>query len=120
VEAQWNFRFIPKKKTKKPPTINETLKLWEEKKGIKQIAEIRGLSETTVFGHIEKLVEKKKIKREDLIRLASTELKRAMPKIQKAFKDLKTDKLTPVFEHFNGKYSYDDLKLVRMMIKWTR
>ncbi|HRY60376.1 MAG TPA: helix-turn-helix domain-containing protein [Patescibacteria group bacterium] len=106
---------IPKKKGKKTHTINETLKLWKEGKGITQIAEIRALSENTVFSHIERLVEKGKVERKELMRLASTDLKRALPKIEKAFKDLKTRKLTPVFEYFKGRHSYDDLRLARMI-----
>lgn len=109
---------VPKKekKKKKPSTYSETLKLWKEEKGIKQIADIRGLSEKTIFGHIEELVEKGKIEKDELMRMVQPDLKHALPKIHKAFKELNTEKLTPVFEHFNARYSYDDLKLARMMM----
>lgn len=106
-----------KKKEKKPSTKDETLKLWKEGRAIGQIAEIREMSEKTIFGHIEDLVEKGKIEKNELMRIASTELVRALPKIQSVFKDLDTNKLTPVFEHFKGRYSYDDLKLARMLME---
>ena len=40
-----------------------------------------------------------------------------LSKIHTVFKDLDTDKLSPVFEHFKGKYLYDELQLARMMME---
>jgi ATP-dependent exoDNAse (exonuclease V) alpha subunit len=109
--------FTPKKKAKKLSTHSETLKYWDEGKGIAQIAQIRDLSEKTIFSHIEDLVEKGKIKREDLMRIIPAHLTHSLLKIHSAFKDLDTEKLTPIFDHFNGRYSYDELKLARMLLE---
>ena len=108
---------IPKKKKKKVSTHNETLKLWEDGRGIRQIAEIRALSEKTIFGHIEDLVQKGKIKRTDLARIVPAHLTHSLLKIHSVFRDLNTDKLTPVFDKFQGRYSYDELKLARMLME---
>lgn len=109
--------FFVKKKKVKATTYDETLKLWQEGKNIKDIALTRNLSDKTIFSHIEELYEKKKISKDDLMQACSDKLKKDLPKIHIAFKKLNTDKLTPVFEYFQALYSYDDLKLARMLIK---
>jgi len=106
-----------KGKKDKISTYDETLALWQEGKNIAQIAKTRAISEKTVFDHIETLVGDKKIKKNDLVRIVSADLLRHIPIIQDVFKKLKTDKLTPVFERFGGRYSYDDLKIARLMMK---
>ncbi len=79
---------------------------------IEEIADERNLSVDTIIGHIEKLVELKE----------KVELKHVLPKkkdkdiIVKAFKDLKTTKLTPVFEKLKGKYTYHEIRLVRVSL----
>lgn len=97
-------------------TYKTTLALWNEGKTINEIAEERGLKERTIFDHIEELVKTKDIQRDDLTRLVTPALARAIPKIHALFKELDTDKLTPVFEEFDGLYSYDDIRLARMLI----
>jgi len=110
-------QIVSKKSKKKASTSSETLRLWKEGKDVLQIAKIRNLSEKTVFGHIEDLVKKEEIERADLARIMPPEVFHDLSKIHAVFKSLKTDKLTPVFEHFRGKYFYDDLRLARMMIE---
>lgn len=107
---------IPKTKKKKVSTYDETLKLWKEGLSIHEIANTRKVSGTTIFGHIEELVRLKKIPSLNLARELSPQLVKDLSKIHLVFKTLNTDRLTPVFEHFKGKYSYDDLKLARMMM----
>lgn len=102
-------------KPKKGGTYTETLRLWNEGKNIPEIAKERGYSEGTIFSHIEKLIEKNKIDRSDLKRLITSDFARVLPDIQAVFRELDTDKLSLVFEEFRGKYSYDELRLARMM-----
>ncbi len=104
-------------KKKKTDTQEETLILWNEGKIISEIAEARKLTEATIFGHIEELVEKGKISKASLSRLLNAQLSKALPAIQGVFKKLDTNKLTPVFENFDGKYSYDDIRIARIMLK---
>lgn len=90
----------------------KTQEMLKEGLGIEEIAEKRSLSKDTIIGHIEKLVELKE----------EVELKHVLPtkkdkdKIVKAFKELETRKLTPVFEHLKGKYTYHEIRLVRASI----
>ncbi len=93
----------------KTPSHEKTKSMLAEGKTIKEIAEERNLSVDTIIGHIEKLKELKE----------SFEIGHTLPKkkdvdaIKKAFKELKTTKLTPVFEYCKGKYDYKDIRIVR-------
>lgn len=102
---------------KKVDTKDETLSLWQSGKTIGEIAETRGLKEVTIFSHVEELVSKQKIASAELSRLLTPALEKSLPEIHAAFRALDTDKLTPVFEKLNGKYSYDELRIARMLIK---
>ncbi len=101
----------------KADTYKTTLAMWEEGKTIQEISAARGIKERTVFDHLEELVKQKALAPENLGRLMSAELKSGLEKIHEAFKELDTDKLTPVFEKFAGKYSYDDIRLARILIE---
>ena len=76
---------------------------------LKEIAEARDLSIDTIIGHIEKLAELKE----------KIELKHVLPKkkdlatIKSAFDVLETKKLTPVFDELKGKYTFNEIRLVR-------
>jgi len=106
-----------KKEKKTSSTADQTLEFWKKEMNIGEIAEARDLSEKTILGHIESLVREKKIKRDEIIRILPAAIMPDLPDIYRAFKDLKTDKLTPIFEFFKGKYTFDDLKLVRMTLE---
>ncbi len=93
-----------------------TLAMWEEGKTIAEIAAERGLKERTIFDHVEELLKEGNIKRADLARLVTPALAEGLPQIHSLFRELDTDKLTPVFEEFAGLYSYDDIRLARMLI----
>lgn len=102
--------------SEKLDTYTETLLLWNEGKDAKQISELRKFTEGTILSHIEKLILKDKIKRTDLSRILTQSLKNSLPKIHSAFRELDTDKLSPVFEKFNGKFSYEELRIARLFI----
>jgi len=103
-------------KQEKTDTYNGTLQLWNEGKTILQIAEARGFAEGTILNHIEKLVTAGKISRGSLSRTVTPLLKHSLQEIHDAFHELDTDKLSTVFEKFNGLYSYDDLRLARLLL----
>jgi ATP-dependent exoDNAse (exonuclease V) alpha subunit len=108
---------VPKGKKKKQSTHNETLKLWNDGFNLSLIAEIRKLSETTILCHIEDLVNTQKISKSNVIRIIPEKILSDLPIIVAKFKDLGHDRLSPIFAYFNGKYSFDELKIVRMTIK---
>ncbi len=104
------------KKEEKADTRDETLLLWNEGKTILQIAKARGFKERTILDHIEKLVVTGKINRADLSRLCTFSFTRSLPNIHDAFRELDTDKLSPVFEKLGGAYSYDELRIARLLL----
>ncbi|MDB4940318.1 MAG: ATPase [Candidatus Doudnabacteria bacterium] len=106
----------PKKK-EKGDTALETLTLWKEGKTLEQICVARNLKQTTILGHLEELLEEQKINQKDLSRLLSPELERALPEIHTIFRETKEDKLTPIFAKLKGRYTYEQLKIARMLIK---
>ena len=93
----------------KVPSHEKTKEMLSKGMSILEIAEAREFSVDTIIGHIEKLLELKE----------EIELKHTLPPkkiadaIKKAFKELDTKKLTPVYEHLKGKYSYQDIRIVR-------
>jgi len=76
---------------------------------LKEIADARSLSVDTIIGHIEKLSELKEEIKIDHVLPA----KKDVTIIKKAFKELETTKLTPVFDHLRGKYTFHQIRLVR-------
>lgn len=76
---------------------------------LKEIAAERNLSVDTIIGHIEKLVEmNEKVTFDHVL-----PPKKDVTAIKKAFKELDTKKLTPVFDHLRGKYTFHEIRLVR-------
>ncbi len=104
------------KKGKKEDTTMVTLALWNEGKDVYEIADARAMSATTIWGHLETLIEEGKITYPSLKRLLTPYLEKVLPEIATAFADLGSDKLSPVFENFKGKYSYDEIRIVRMLL----
>ncbi len=104
---------------KKPKidTYKETLDLWRQGKNHEEIAEARNLGMATILAHLEKLFSQGKIKQVEFKRLISDELNKNLPEIHQVFLELDTDKLGPVHENFGGQFSYDDLRLARLLLK---
>ena len=96
----------------KKPSYILTMELLNEGKSIEEISSIRAVKVNTILDHIEKLVEEKR----------EVKIDHLMPKkkdkdlILKTFKKLETRKLTPVFEELKGKYEYDVLRIVRLIL----
>src|SRR3990167_5043093 len=106
-----------KKNSAKIPTHMTTLELLKENVSIKSIAEKRGLTIGTIIAHIEKLKGLKKIENASI-----THLKDAIPKkdfhlILTALEKSDDGSLTSIYNIFQGKYSYDDIKVVRLFVK---
>ncbi|MFA5050495.1 MAG: helix-turn-helix domain-containing protein [Patescibacteria group bacterium] len=108
---------LKQRKNKKCNTRDETLVLWNQEKTVSQIAKTRGLKEETILNHLEKLVLSGKINAADISRLITPSLSCALAEIYAAFCELKTKSLLPVFKKFKGAYSYNELRIVRMMLK---
>lgn len=98
-------------------TDEETLIMWRAGKNISQIAEARALKESTILNHVEKLAARGKISHNELSHLLSPALSRALPEIHGSFVKFGADKLSPIFENFAGKYSYDELRIARIIYR---
>ncbi len=103
------------RKTKKP-TSTATLDLVLEGKTLAQIIKERGLSSGTIITHLEKLAEEGLLTTEQIERLLDQKLYTELSKIEATFKKLDTTLLSPVFNHFKGKYSFEKLRLARIAI----
>jgi ATP-dependent DNA helicase PIF1 len=100
----------------KVDTYAETLKFWQEGLLVAEIAERRKLTATTITSHIEELYMRDQIALAELQRLVSQELSEALPEIQAVLKESDGLRLSPVYEKFAGKYTYDQLRLARLLM----
>jgi hypothetical protein len=125
-EIQKNFiltnggTFDPKKvkngKIEKKDTLDLTKELLLEKKSLKDIIKERKLVMTTILDHIEKLILLKRIQYDDIEHLIDDKLEKALPVIVDAFASCDTTLLSPVYNHLDGKYTFDTLRLARAII----
>lgn len=102
----------------KKSTYDETAALVAEGMPIVEIARARSLSDDTVLGHIEKLLEKGTVSSDDVRYLLDHEpaLCEALPEILEAFSKEKDGKLTPVRRRLKDKYTFTELRLARLFL----
>jgi predicted transcriptional regulator len=93
----------------KTPSHLLTYALLIEGMNVTEIGEKRGLTEDTIIGHIEKLVDHG----EQFPFGAILPEKKVVQKIHTAMKKLDTDKLSPLFDFCDGKVSYQAIRIVR-------
>ncbi len=80
---------------------------------IAEVAEQRGLAETTIIGHLERLVQEGEDVYFDHL-LPSSERVKA---IKEAFDTMGLGLLRPVFDELGGEVSYEELRLVRLTME---
>lgn len=100
----------------KKSTYDETLSLIKEGKSIEEIIAIRALTLGTICDHVAKLREGGRITAVEIDALLPDTVRNALPKITAAFAATKDGKLASVFGILKGTYSYDELKLARIVI----
>lgn len=106
-------RYSSKKKEKKEPkksTVQETYELWLQNNSIKEIAEIRKLTQQTIGSHFAKLIEAKTIKISDI--LADDKIL----ELEEAFKDYKDESLNGLKEQYGNKFTWDELKMFKASV----
>jgi ATP-dependent DNA helicase PIF1 len=106
-------------KEKKLDTVSETKKMLDEGAGVKEIAVVRGLKMGTILDHIEKIREKEP--NYNIYNLRDGITKNKFKEIWSAFRKIGVSegemyKLAPVKELLGPKYSYEDLRLVRLFL----
>lgn len=100
----------------KKSTYDETEALVKEGKSMGEIVTIRGLTFGTICDHLEKLKEAGKLTQKELVAVVPDTLQQALPLIRAAFPKKGDVKLAPLFAKLKGSYSYDELKLARLVI----
>ncbi len=98
------------------PTHITTLKMLKENSTIALIAEKRGLTIGTIINHIEKAMGLKQIDNTHIAHLRDAIPKNDFDCIFSALKKSKDGALKSLYDQFNGKYSYDLIKIVRLFI----
>lgn len=105
----------PKKEKPIPPHMI-TLEMLKENINIESIAEKRELKAETIMNHIEKLKELEEL---DFSCMSYLQQQISKEDFEIIFAELETaqdEKLKPIYEKFEGKYSYINIRMVRLFL----
>ena len=103
------------KTTQRERRWERTLALIRSEKTIAAVAKMCGRTKGTILKHLESLRALGKLPPQDIAHLADGS-EQAIAEIQSAFKELGGNKLSPVFQKFAGAYSYEELRIARIML----
>jgi hypothetical protein len=92
-----------------------TLALIRSGKTIADVATLLGRTKGTIVGHLESLRALGQLPAHDTAHLAQG-FEEAIATIHDAFRALGTHQLSTIFEHFGGAYSYDMLRIARLLL----
>ena len=107
---------IHTRKEKAVPTQMETLEMLKKGLSIDSIATKRGVSVETIMHHIEKLKGLKEIEYSHLSHLKEMLPKKDFDLIFVEVKKSEDGKLKPIYDKFEGKYCYENIRLVRLFL----
>jgi ATP-dependent DNA helicase PIF1 len=111
-------RPLSKKDSNKPKSIPSHMITLDYLKGdfsLESVAASRGLTVGTIITHIEKLKGLKKLTTSQLSHLKKCIPLKDFDLIFTALNDSKDGRLQPIYEALEGKYSYSDLQIVRLL-----
>jgi hypothetical protein len=94
----------------------QTADLITKSSTLKSLAKDRGLAVGTIIEHLEEGFRQGSVPAEAIEAMCTAKLKKALPLIHKTFHDLDTDKLAPVAQKLDYLYSYEDLRLARILL----
>ncbi len=109
-----SLKKVTEKVKSEKSTYEQTFELFKKGLSLAQIAKQRNLKQGTIITHIERLYEQELISAQEVGTLIPQKLAKKLSEITCVFHEKGTQHLAPVFEHLKGKYSYDELRLVRM------
>ncbi len=101
---------------KKPSTYEATLALAADGKSLALIAKERGMTIGTIVTHFEKLYQTGEMTLDQVADLSPAKVVNGLEEIGEAFRKAGGASLTPVFKKFKGKYTFDELKLGRLLL----
>lgn len=120
--GKWNDGTVTKRASpvelvKKESTYEITRVLILQSMNAQDIAKERKMALSTIWSHVEKLVEEKEISEEQVAKLIPSNISwnTIYPHISKAIDKHGTEKLKPLYEELNEKYDYDLIRLGRIM-----
>jgi ATP-dependent DNA helicase RecQ len=102
---------------KVPDTVTESAGLFKLGFSVQQIAQKRGYKEETIYNHLSQALEQGLLVLNDVVELPEQEIKR----IEEAILSLPSEQqnaLKPVYEQFDGQYSYGILRCVRAALQY--
>ena len=94
-------------------TLKETLSLMSQKLSVGQIAQQRGLAETTIIGHLERLAAQGAVVNLEHLMPSAEKLSQ----IEEAFDAVGGAFLKPVREFLGAEFTYDQLRLARIHLR---
>jgi ATP-dependent exoDNAse (exonuclease V) alpha subunit len=94
----------------------QTADLITKSSTLKSLAKERGLAVGTIIEHLEEGFRQGDVPAEAIEGMCTAKLKKAIPLIHKTFRNLDTDKLAPVAQKLDYLYSYEDLRLARILL----
>lgn len=106
-------------KVKKKSTYDETLELLVSGVPLQDIATVRNLTVGTLADHAQKLISSGRLDVATLLSRIPAKLVASLPDIHAVFEEIGTEKLAPVYHALNGKFTYDELKVSRIMFEST-
>ncbi len=107
---------LEKQKVEKLSTTEKTFALIKEGLSITEIAKARDLTESTVIDHLVSLQAKDMLSYDQIYNLCSPKLLSGLSEIIKAFDKKGSDKLSPAWKALGEKYSFDELKLAKVLL----
>ncbi len=103
-------------RVKKESTLVETHRLLREGKTPAEIAKVREVAESTIWTHIEKLLEEGVLLTSDLKHLTATnDWREAREPLLAAIEKLGDEKLKPLYEATGERFNYDLVRLARIV-----
>lgn len=102
-----------KTRMRMPMFYAKTRELLIKKIPLDRIAKNQELHPSTIINHIEKLIDAGEKLDLEYLKLP----KERYNIIKAAFEECSDERLKPVFEYLEGKYSYDELRLVRVLMR---
>ncbi len=98
---------------RKQARIDKTQELLQEKKSVSKIAKILDVTDSTIYKYITDIL--KNTENLDLVHHLLPDTHQ-YKKIEDSFQKLGTERLKPVFEDLHEEFSYDTLKIVRVLL----
>ena len=106
-------------RVKKESTHEVTKRMLLEKMVVDEIAKSRKMAVSTIWSHVEDLIDQEQLLRTEIAHLTPNDWEETWPHMQKAIEEVGDEKLKPIFEYLKEKYDYDQVRLGRIYWRLT-